>query len=640
MSTNQNLTNKTPRGALKVLDFNIPDNLKLVDKWLLWRYEFKNNKTSKVPKLTNGFSARINDRSNLTTFEDALKAYKNGDFDGLGFVLGDGFHGIDLDDCRDPITSELNELAFDVLKKVDGYAEVSPSGTGIKIIATTNLETSKANASQGIELYNGQRYFCITGHVLPDHLDISQDIQDVSWLLKRINSSSTTTNNQDIFASYKSPIPDWSLERVKSDLLPFLDSDEYSDWISVGFAMHHQGSGDDQWLNAWDEWSQSSEKYLPNECLWKWNSFNNSKKHGINPLTIATLISKTNFLNKETNLKPKLINHEPLKIYSVDELSQLPSQSWLVKGVIPRTGLGVIYGESGAGKTFITLDLALSISRGIHWNNNKVNTSIGVLYVSAEGGSAISKRLNAYSKFHKIDSSQLSLGVVTVGINLRDGDCYKVIDACKKREEIGQPFGMIILDTLNRTMGGGDENASKDMGEYISAVGKISDETNSFVLIVHHTGKDTKRGARGHSSLRAAVDTELELKSEDDQKILTVTKSRDGETGAEFFYRLKTIDLGYDLDLEPITSCVVIPGNSIELSSRKPKPNGKWQGIALQALRALINDGYQPTATQVLIKMGEIANHTDRWRDMAKRGIEGIIKTGVVIARGDQLLMT
>ena len=61
MSTNQNLTNKTPRGALKVLDFNIPDNLKLVDKWLLWRYEFKNNKTSKVPKLTNGFSARIND---------------------------------------------------------------------------------------------------------------------------------------------------------------------------------------------------------------------------------------------------------------------------------------------------------------------------------------------------------------------------------------------------------------------------------------------------------------------------------------------------------------------------------------------------------------------------------------------------
>jgi putative DNA primase/helicase len=89
-----------------------------------------------------------------------------GDFDGIGMTLGADVQGIDLDDCRDPETGELNELAQEVLAKVDGYAEVSPSGTGIKLFAKTNLDGSRTKKEMGVELYREGRYFTVTGQAL------------------------------------------------------------------------------------------------------------------------------------------------------------------------------------------------------------------------------------------------------------------------------------------------------------------------------------------------------------------------------------------------------------------------------------------------------------------------------------------
>jgi len=326
----------------------------------------------------------------------------------------------------------------------------------------------------------------------------------------------------------------------------------------------------------------------------------------------------------------------PLQVLSINDLMSQPPQAWLVKGVIPRSGLGVIYGDSGAGKTFITLDLALSVARNVPWQGKRVKVPVGVLYVSAEGGSAMSARIRAYAKYHNLALDDLPFGIVPTSVNLRGEDATRVIDACQSMTERGCLIGLIIFDTLNRTMGGGDENSSKDMGEYLDAIGRISDQSGAFILVVHHSGKNKQMGARGHSSLRAAIDVEFEVMADGDQQVLTITKSRDGETGREFVYRREVVSLGVDEDLDVIDSCVAVPGDPGSRKSQKPKAHGKWQVMAYQAITTL-GDGASRNA--VLEKIGVMCSHVTRWKENALRGIQGCIDGGVFISRGELLFM-
>jgi hypothetical protein len=636
MAINSFTANAKPQ-ALKVQPENIPESLKQLNRWVVWGYQQpkgNNKKWRKVPMSSNGGSGRVNDSSTWATFEKVLSVYQNGVADGIGFVLGNDLHGIDLDNCRDPLTGELNQLANEVLLRIQGYAEVSPSGTGIKLIARTNL--IKSNKNVQIELYNGQRYFCLTGHDIATHNEVSPIEQDVKWLADRIspNSQAEAEHQHDAFASLKLPLPDWPLSRVKSDLLPHLDCEFRSSWLEVGHALHHQGDGDYDWFETWSMWSDQSSKFVEGECESIWAKMNREKSSGKSVVTLATLIARAAQAKRSSRKAFGTGSNEALRVYNISELMALPPQTWLVKGVIPQTGMGIVYGDSGSGKTFITIDLTLSIARGLSWQTCRVKQPIGVLYVSAEGGGAMGARLQAYAKHHDTDLSALPFGVVTVGLNLRGGDDQKVIDGCYEMRSRGVPIGLIVLDTLNRTMGGGDENSSQDMGAYLDAVARVVEKTGAFVLVVHHSGKDAKKGARGHSSLRAAVDTELEVKAEGATQILKVTKSRDGLTGIEYAYKREVIVVATDDELEPITSCVAIPLGSLDFVGRKRKPSGRWQELACGALQKL---GGVALKMAVLEEVGNIVQHRNRWRDSASRGIQACIDVGIFDSNGDQL---
>jgi hypothetical protein len=448
------------------------------------------------------------------------------------------------------------------------------------------------------------------------------------------NSQAGAEHQHDAFASLKLPLPDWPLSRVKSDLLPYLDYEARSSWLEVGHALHHQGDGDFDWLETWSIWSDQSSKFVQGECESIWTKMNREKRSSKSVVTLATLIARASQAKRSSSTASGTGSNEALRVYSISELMELPPQSWLVKGVIPKTGMGIVYGDSGSGKTFITIDLALSIARGLTWQSCRVKNPTGVLYVSAEGGGAMSARLQAYAKHHDTDLSALPFGVVTVGLNLRGGDDQKVIDGSNEMRSRGMPIGLVIFDTLNRTMGGGDENSSQDMGAYLDAVARVVEKTGVFVLVVHHSGKDAKKGARGHSSLRAAVDTELEVKAEGETQILKVTKSRDGLTGIEYVYKREVIVVATDDELEPITSCVAIPLGPSDDVSRKRKPSGRWQELACGALQKL---GGVALKIAVLEEVGNIVQHKNRWRDSASRGIQACIDVGIFDSNGDQL---
>ena len=126
----------------------IPKDLQALDRWVLWKnvQRIKSNGKkvwAKMPLSAKGGAGSSADANTWVSFGAAVDEYLLGDYDGIGIMLGGNLHGIDLDNCRDPVTGVLSDLAQETLDRVKGYAEVSPSGTGLKIFTQTNLDSSR-----------------------------------------------------------------------------------------------------------------------------------------------------------------------------------------------------------------------------------------------------------------------------------------------------------------------------------------------------------------------------------------------------------------------------------------------------------------------------------------------------------------
>jgi len=146
---------------------NIPEELKELNQWVSWRYEGRDDKLTKVPYTPQGRRASSTDPTTWSAFSEALGASQ--DHDGIGFVFSedDPYAGIDLDECRDPYTGNVERRAAETLKRVgpDAYTEISPSGFGIHIIVRASVRGGGMRRGN-IEMYSRGRFFTITGRVL------------------------------------------------------------------------------------------------------------------------------------------------------------------------------------------------------------------------------------------------------------------------------------------------------------------------------------------------------------------------------------------------------------------------------------------------------------------------------------------
>jgi hypothetical protein len=283
---------------------NILEWLRTIPRWVLWRYEPRTKKDGttkwdKVPYSAAGFRASSTDPGHWSDFQEAETAFLIEDYDGLGIIItGEDFHGIDLDDCRNPDTEELNDLAKEVLKHVKGYAEVSPSGTGIKILARTNLDRSRTRPH--IEVYKNNRFFTITANIIEGHDSLSDEPQDIGWLVsgefdEEISELEIAGDAGALaLSNLKLPLEDWGIDRVREEILKHLSPDlPYEEWLSVGMAFHHQGRGDPEWLDLWDIWSSTGSTYVEGECERKWTSFSAQRVSGSGPVTLRRLLKQT-----------------------------------------------------------------------------------------------------------------------------------------------------------------------------------------------------------------------------------------------------------------------------------------------------------------------------------------------------------
>lgn len=326
----------------------------------------------------------------------------------------------------------------------------------------------------------------------------------------------------------------------------------------------------------------------------------------------------------------KRIPHPPLHARAVG-LAEAMRQShaldpvlenrYLVKGWLDRGAFSVVYGESNVGKTFLAMDIAVHVAAGEDWHGHRVQDGKKwagpVLYIASEGGAGINNRLAALrrSKQDMMNAVEGNgdLYILSAPIDLCTADDARYLADVIKVDFYRKP-ALIVVDTLARAMGNGDENTAKDMGQFIRSIDYLREETGAHVMVVHHSGKDASKGARGSGSLRAAADTEIELTRVDGIIMAETRKQRDMTCDAVFAYSLKSVFIGMDDDGEKVTSAVVQPAEPVK---RKVKLTGTDK-IALQALDDCIRDhGQQLTSPNYPSNRRCVS--LDRWREYCDR---------------------
>jgi hypothetical protein len=330
----------------------------------------------------------------------------------------------------------------------------------------------------------------------------------------------------------------------------------------------------------------------------------------------------------QTHLRnnPPLTATKAIYLRSADDLKKDPPLEWVVRGVLPSNGMGAIYGQPSSGKTFLALDLAFAIATGKHWFGNPT-IQRPVAYVALEGSHGIRQRMAAWEKSNSTTTPK-NLYFVTASVSVEDELAWRALS-----KEIGSTLGagaIVFIDTLNRASPTADENTSASMGKIIEAAKYMANVINGFVMFVHHAGKDSQKGLRGHSSLLAALDTVIKVSSAANQRVWSIEKSKDSEIGICNAFELKTVELGSE-DIWGIahTSCTV----SQDILKPQSKPiKGKNQQQVINVLTDLLLDDSSQEITQTDLEI-KVAKNLDidnpkRAKERAKQAIASLVDSG------------
>lgn len=560
-----------------------PSLLRGLKGWLVWRWVQRPGKAkaSKVPYYITGEARRgaqgsESDRAKMATFEEAKAFAIRHNFPGVGFAFMPefGITGLDFDDCV--IDGKVDNLVEQLTAGT--YTEYSPSGNGVHAFVLGAYPDHKDSPPRnperdkfGCETFQGKGFLTFTG-CPTDLTEATGDENSISPLSQHVIDYFGTrfVHVRALREKYEGdgkPVFGFSEEQIEGYLKALPEDLSYDEWVKVGMAVHHETYGEG--FALWDEWSATSPKYTDTAySLARWESFgvNNSAEY----TTMGTVLQMLRQNGVETGLETADASEfEDLGadksrpagyhgFFSIDEFEgQDTKLHWFIKGFMPKAELGVLFGPSGSGKSFLTFDMCAAIARGLEtWNGRRV-TKGRVAYLVAEGVAGFRHRLKAYRAEHEVKTSDIDMTIIAgVVPNLLDD--ASVVRLKNDVKAFG-PFDLIVFDTFARVTSGANENSGEQMSIAIKNCQEISRVSGAMCLLIHHSGKDDSKGSRGWSGIMAAADVELEVKrdKEGDQRSVTSSKMKDGEDRLSQGFKLRTVVMGTDEDGDDITSCVV-----------------------------------------------------------------------------------
>jgi phage/plasmid primase-like uncharacterized protein len=236
------------------------------------------------------------------------------------------------------------------------------------------------------------------------------------------------------------------------------------------------------------------------------------------------------------------VKQEGLFITIEDMMAGIKKPNWLIKGILERGSMNLLFGESGAGKSLFAMDWAFCAATGRDWHGHKIKEELKTLIIMGEGLRGASMRFKALSQ--KYGEAPKNIRLSRRSINLLDSK--EADDILKIVAELDFKPDIIIIDTLHRNMVG-DENSSEDMAMYFKSIELLARRLDAAIVTVHHSGHGDKGRSRGSSSIKAAMDAEFCVTKNGDGIAFSCTKSKDFGFGTDMSFIIKEVELEGDV---------------------------------------------------------------------------------------------
>jgi hypothetical protein len=574
-----------------LLQIQCPPLLRNLQGWLVWRLEQHEGeeKARKVPYYAGGGrrtgqQGTDDDRSKLVTFDAAIAVAYKKNYTGVGFAPMPDFNVTALD--FDHVVGTEHQVAIEEML-AGTYAEFSPSGAGIRAFVKGAMPNRKSHAGDKwpftFETFGSKGFVTFTGMALAQNELLGGDVGHASDGVKALVAERFMAPTAIEGRSHTEEVVGLSDEQLRQ-LLAAISAEDYQTWIDVGMALHHETRGEG--FELYDEWSQTASNYVGREGVGKkWESFGKRsegrsltgrlliKLGGQGGVSVGGPVASVDDFDvvDETpeEAAVKVEKASRFEVVAAHEFANRPPPRWIVDDIIPEADLVILYGASGSGKSFIAIDLTMAIARGIEWRGKAVRQG-RVVYIAAEGGGGFRNRLKAYAHHHAVDLAGVPFGVIHATPNFMLKDDVKAVAAAINA---AQGADVIVVDTFAQVTPGANENAGEDMGLALKHARRIGEETGAVVILVHHSGKDEARGARGWSGLRAAADAELEVVKTPAGRWMRTTKQKDGDDTGEWGFQLAKVAIGEDDRGREIESCVVLEAGVPRTGAGVPRPH-------------------------------------------------------------------
>ncbi|MCR5258301.1 MAG: helicase RepA family protein [Desulfovibrio sp.] len=266
---------------------------------------------------------------------------------------------------------------------------------------------------------------------------------------------------------------------------------------------------------------------------------------------------------------------QPMQFISFQEAAKLESGDYTIKRLFPAQGVVLLFGEPACFKSFTVLSAAAHISEGWRFGGRRVRKR-PVYYLALEGSGGLARRIQAFKAWARKTGKPEMKGTFlfwTHGFRLNKwADCQRLCDSILAA---GHKGATVVVDTLSQSCLGIDENSSQ-MAEAVGNAAKIADAIGGLLVAVHHVGKDSTKGPRGHSSLMGNVDGAIFAhKSKGKMRATwTVHKAKDDAEGQTLSFKLHVFELGLDADGEKVTSCAAEAFEPEQKTEVKPAYGG------------------------------------------------------------------
>jgi len=317
-----------------------------------------------------------------------------------------------------------------------------------------------------------------------------------------------------------------------------------------------------------------------------------AQKHGFELLRKEWDLAQISKLPRVQDQEVPIEGRLRVRLVSFADIQLNRKRRFVVKDLIPATGLAVIWGPPKSGKSFWAFDLMMHVALGWDYRGQRVQQG-AVIYCAFEGQSGVEARVEAFRQQHlsnEPDDVPFYLEPVTLDLVKDHPELISVVGNTLNEVKPA----VVVLDTLNRSFCG-SESSDQDMTAYVQAADAVREAFECTVLIIHHCGVDGSR-PRGHTALTGAADCQIAVKREQSGIFQVVVEfMKDGPEGFSVASRLEQVEVGLDLDGESITSCVVFEAEAGPASGRKSL-SGQAR-IAFEQLRdAIAAEGKRPPA--------------------------------------------